>query len=783
MKGFSFVPSQQTTHAVVAAPRRLRFVLLAAIFGAWALLIMGRLVWLQVATHPFYVDLAMRQQQRTFEVAPRRGVLYDRNLHELAMTVLVDSVYGVPTEIQDKEATAKALAAVVHEDPTDSFTTPHQIAARFHASKNFAWVARKLDPATVARVKALNLKGIYLQKEFKRFYPNDALAAQVLGYVGTDDTGLGGLERHFDGDLHGVPGRMLTALDAKRHVLGSEAREPQPGDNIMLSVDENIQFMAERALDHAMEKFKALNGTVVIQDTHTGQILALAIRPTYNPNDFRHATTTLLRNHAVSDIYEPGSTFKLVTYSAALDAAGVQPTDMVDCQGGQITLFGRTIHDDASDRGMGTVTVARALEKSSDVAAVKMALKLGPERFYSYMKAFGFGDRSGVELPSETRGLLRPVKRWGAPSIGSLAIGQEVGVTPVQLVSMVSTIGNGGVYLPPHILLESSQQLRPGESLRAAPFHPGQELPQPLPEGAHRVISSLTSAKMRKMMEGIVLNGTGRAAALNGYSAAGKTGTAQKIDVATHTYSHTKYVASFAGFAPVNNPAISVAVIIDSPAGGAYHGAQVSAPVFREVAQQVLEYLGVPHDQPMSAQPEPGDLPREGTPEETGDLQAMFAEVNNLPADDPLRNGDAVRSAPAMVAADGSTHGVSPATTVAAALPPTPLLRRAPDAALHDSAPVEKAPPPANEVAAAPVTAETPAAADAAKEPATLVTDAKHRVAVPSFTGESVRQVVERAGTAGLAVQLLGTGMARDQAPAAGTMVPLGTEVVVRFAR
>ncbi len=227
---------------------------MALVFAGWAMLILIRLVWLQVATHSEYVELAARQQQRTFEVAPRRGVLYDRNLHELAMTVFVDSIYGVPTEIQDKDGTAAALARVVHTDSTDGFTTQRQIDARFHASRNFAWVARKLDPATIARVKALNLKGIYFQKEFKRFYPNNALAAQVLGYVGTDDNGLGGLERRFDHDLHGTPGRMLTALDAKRHVLGSEARQPQPGDNLMLTIDENIQFMAERALDHAMEK-------------------------------------------------------------------------------------------------------------------------------------------------------------------------------------------------------------------------------------------------------------------------------------------------------------------------------------------------------------------------------------------------------------------------------------------------------------------------------------------------------------------------------------------------
>ncbi|HZD78253.1 MAG TPA: penicillin-binding transpeptidase domain-containing protein [Acidobacteriaceae bacterium] len=751
----------------------MRFIFITLIFVGWAVLILGRLLWLQVIAHGQFVELAARQQQRTFEVAPRRGILYDRNMHELAMTVLVDSVYGVPTEIRDKNATAASLARVVHTDPTDGFTTPHQIDARFHASKNFAWVARKLDPATVARVKALNLKGIYFQKEFKRFYPNDALAAQVLGYVGTDDNGLGGLERRFDKDLHGTPGRMLTALDAKRHVLGSEAREPEPGDNLMLSIDENIQFMAERALDHAMAKYHPLNGTIVVQDTHTGQILALAMRPTYNPNDFRHATTSLLRDHAISDVYEPGSTFKLVTYSAALDAAGVQPTDMVDCQGGQITLYGRTIHDDVSDRGLGRVTIERALEKSSDVAAVKTALKLGQDRFYSYIKAFGFGSRSGIQLPSETRGLLRPVARWNATSIGYLAIGHEIAVTPIQLVTMVSTIGNGGIYLPPSILLENAKQLKPGEPMKPLPFHPEQELPDPLPSGAHRVISPLTSAKMRKMMEGVVLEGSGRPAALNGYSAAGKTGTAQKIDPISHTYSHTKHVASFAGFAPVNNPAISVAIVIDSP-NGAQYGTAVSAPIFREVAQEVLEYLGVPHDEPMQAQPAmpPVAIAEDTTPEDNGDLQAMFAEVNNLPADDPLRASDTPQAA--ALSSDGDAHGVSTTANVAPASAPTQVASNTANSGLND------VPEPAPPLPASPM----PETVSAAKpESGTLLTDEKHRVAVPSFAGASVRQVVERAGMAGLAVQLLGNGLARAQAPAAGTMVPMGTEIVVRFAR
>src|SRR6185437_645651 len=247
---------------------------------------------------------------RTFEVAPRRGMLYDRNLRELPMTVLVDSVYAVPSELGDnRENAADLLSEVVHSDPADSYTSKKRMLARFNASRNFAWVARKLDPETAKRVRELNLKGVYFQKEFKRFYPNNDLAAQVLGYVGTDDEGLGGLELEFDDDMHGTPGHMLTALDAKRHVLGSEESQPLPGENLVLTVDANIQYMAERALDAQMQKVKALHGTVVVQDPHTGQILALAISPRFNPNDSRDMKAGSLTDLAVSDVYEPGSTF------------------------------------------------------------------------------------------------------------------------------------------------------------------------------------------------------------------------------------------------------------------------------------------------------------------------------------------------------------------------------------------------------------------------------------------------------------------------------------------
>ena len=779
--------------ALTAPIRRVRFVYVATIFCLWVVFIAFRLGWLQIVRHSEFVKRAAEQQQRTFEVAPRRGVLYDRNLRELAMTVSVDSVYAEPSEIGDnREEAAALLAKIVHTDPLDHFTTQQQILARMNASRHFAWVARKLDPDTAERVRELNLKGIYFQKEFKRFYPNADLAAHVLGYVGTDDAGLGGLESEFDEELHGTPGHMLTALDAKRHALGSEESEPMPGENLVLTIDSNIQYMAERVLDEQVAKVKALHGTIVVQDPHTGQILALAVSPRFNPNDSRHLDADSLTNLAVSDIYEPGSTFKLVTYSAAIDGAGVQPTDLVDCQGGAMTMFGRTLHDDKDDH-FGVVTVKYALEKSSDVGAAKMALKVGPEKFYDYMKSFGFGERSGIELPSETRGLLRPPRKWGSTSILSLAIGQEIGVTPVQLVTMVSTIANGGTYIPPHVLLQSTDQMKGDPRLHAVPFHPETDLPSTLPDGSHRVIKSFTAAQMRSIMEGIVTEGTGKSAALNGYSSAGKTGTAEKVDPATHTYSHTKLVASFAGFAPVNNPAISVAVVIDTPSVGSGYGGIVSAPVFSELAQQVLEYLGIPHDQPLKTKQEIAQEVASVQPEDdsdhVGDLNAMFDQINSLPADDPLRQpANAAAMAQNQVAdAAQEQQEQQRAQQAAAAQSHTGALANSLSAkvlaAFHANGNTTSV---INDTSAntnQPVRTPQIQPQVQAKSNGGVVIDAGKRVAVPDFHGTDLRAAIEHAGNLGLRVQPVGSGLARDQAPAAGTMVPVGTEIVVRFSR
>jgi len=770
-----------------ALMKQRRFWLICSFFALWAVAIAVRLFLLQIVHHSDYIERAQKQQQRTFEVAPRRGILYDRNMRELAMTVQVDSIYAVPNEIDDKDkpALAQKLAAIVHVDPADAQTSENEILKRLKEGRGFAWIARRVTPEVSKRVHDLNLDGVYFQKEFQRSYPNTDIAAQVLGYVGIDDNGLGGLEQKFDTRLHGTPGQMLTAVDARRHVLGSVEHEPQPGQNLQLTIDSNIQFMAESALDHAMEKTHADNGTIVVQDVHTGQILALAIRPTFDPNDFRHTTPKLLKDHAVSDVYEPGSVFKLVTYSSALDANLAKPDEMIDCQGGKITLAGRVIHDNQGEH-LGVVPLHEALEQSSDVAAVKLALRVGPDRFYQYIRDFGFGSLTGVELPGETRGLLRPTSKWNGSSIGSLAIGQEVGVTPVQLVSMVSTIANGGTYLPPRILFTPAtapdQKSAPQQGPQ--PFRSNEELPNPLPSGAHRVISEMAAAQMRKMMEGVVLYGSGKPAQLNGYSAGGKTGTAQKIDPATHLYSKTMHIASFAGIAPVNNPAIAVAVVIDNPRSGpSYYGTAVSAPVFGDVAQQVLEYLGVPHDidvkPPKTAKEKAVDLVEDDSDADQEQVNSLFAAVNDLPADDPLRNPQPVAQPAAVPFALAANQTSAPPQVPAKPTVVNPD-SASPSAALDPKSTTPQASAPPHDGAGSTQVSAKLAAPQVSQ--VVTISDGK-KLTVPSLVGLPLRKVIEMAATAGLNVEIVGDGIAREQAPAPGTKVPNGTRIVVRFSR
>jgi cell division protein FtsI (penicillin-binding protein 3) len=711
-----------------------RLLIFGGILFCWILLIAGRLGYLQIFRYGDFVKQAARQQQRTVEVSPRRGVVYDRNGQELAMSVPVDSVFAVPSEIPDQENTAAILAKVTGADPQD-------LLAKLKSGHNFAWVARKVDGETSNRIHSLNLRGIYFQKESKRYYPKRELAAQVLGFVGTDDEGLAGIERQFEDKLRGEPGTMMISQDARRRWFGRVERQPDPGENVVLTIDEKIQYIVEKELDRAMHETGAVAGTVVVQNPRTGEILALANRPTFNPNLAREITPAVLKNHAVSDVYEPGSVFKTVTYSSALEDKLARPDEMVDCNPGFIMVGGIRIRD---SHHVGVVTLDKAYAESSDVGAVKMGLRLGPDRFYKYIRDYGFGQQTGIELPGETKGLVKPPARWSAASIGSMSIGQEVGVTPLQIVSMVSAIASDGIYTSPRIVAGVTN---PQKGYQQIVFHPANQ---------RRVISTMTAAQMRHFMEEVVLDGTARRAILDGYTSAGKTGTAQKVDPRTHTYSHTDYVGSFVGFAPVNNPALTVAVILDS-AKGLHQGGQVSAPVFKRIAEQVLAYMHVPHDvepkvdfrrQLLLAQAKDTDID-ESLPHSIGD---------RLDIPDDTQETTRPVNANAKVYRD-KKGGVMDTSFTPAAVP-----HKSTDTALTSPLP-------------------QPEHRDLPHPSGTVVLDVASGQVVPEFVGKSLRSSVQLAQQSGLELQIVGSGVAREQSPTPGTRVPTGSKVAVRFTR
>jgi cell division protein FtsI (penicillin-binding protein 3) len=719
-----------------------RLYLLSAMLLFWCMAICGRLVYLQIFRYGSFVKQAEHQQQREIPLSAKRGVIYDRAGHELAMSVLVDSAFAVPTEVKDLPTAVSLITRITGEDR-------NVVLADCRNHKTFCWVARKADDETIERIKSLNLQGIHFQKEPKRFYPARDLAAQVVGTVGMEDSGQSGIEHAFDDELRGRAGKMFISVDARRRWFSDVEKQPEPGESLVLTIDKNIQYVAEKELDQAIHDTQAIAGTVIVENPHTGEILALANRPTFNPNLRKEITPNALTNRAVSYVYEPGSTFKLVTISAALEEKLTNPDEVFDCQMGSIVYNGMRIRD---SKPHGLLPVWGVLAESSDVGSIKIALRLGEDRYYKYIRAFGFGQQTGIELPGETRGLTKPPSRWSKVSIAAISIGQEIGISPLQLAGLVSTFANDGVWVAPRIV---AGKVEPQGTPQTVAFHPA---------ASRRVISSYTAAEMRSMMQKVVLEGTGRKAILEGYTSAGKTGTGQKVDPATGAYSKTKYVGSFAGFAPLNNPQIVVAVILDS-AVGPHQGGQVAAPVFRRVAQQVLEYLHTPHDLPLApnrqlllaARAKDKDL-EEGTPDHPGEpLETADVSGDSSGAQAPLRQAHG-GPAPATTHADG--HVV--------------------DAAMRQS---EPAPAPSSDPGQAP--AQSPDMASAPpKLPATgtVVLDVEQGgIEVPSFVGKTVRGAVEAAQDAGLELEAIGSGLARQQSPPAGTHVSAGAHVTVQF--
>src|ERR1700719_36758 len=485
-----------------------RLYLMGAVFLFWCIAICGRLVYLQVFSYGQFVKQAGHQQQRAIPLAAKRGVIYDRAGHELAMSVLVDSAFAVPSEVKDLPTAVSLITRITGED--------HNVAlADCHSHKTFCWVARKGDDETIQRIKSLGLQGIHFQKEPRRFYPSCHLAAQVVGTVGMEDSGQSGIEHAFDDELRGRAGKMFISVDARRQWFSDVEKQPEPGESLVLTIDKNIQYIAEKELDQAIHDTQAIAGTVIVENPHTGESRSLATRRTFNPNLRKQITPSALTNRAVSYVYEPGSTFKLVTISAALEEKVTNPNELFDCQMGAIVYNGMRIRD---SKPHGILPVWGVLAESSDVGAIKIALRLGEDRFYKYIRAYGFGQQTGIELPGETRGLTKPPSRWSKVSIAAISMGQEIGISPIQLAGLISTFANDGVWVAPRVL---TGKVEPQGTPKTVAFHAGP---------SHRVISSETVAKMRAMMQKVVLEGTGRKAILEGYSSAGKTGTAQKVD-------------------------------------------------------------------------------------------------------------------------------------------------------------------------------------------------------------------------------------------------------------
>jgi cell division protein FtsI (penicillin-binding protein 3) len=555
-----------------------RLLIVAGVALFWTAAIVGRLGYLQLVRHSDYLARAQRQQQRTIEITPQRGVIYDRGMHPLAMSVPVKSAFAVPAEIGDESLAAHLLSGIVNV-PRDV------LEERFKSSRSFAWVSRKLPPEKVEAVSALNLKGIYFQDENQRFYPKRDLAAHVLGFVDPDEHGLGGIESELDKQIRGKSEKIIVMADARQRWFdGSEARRER-GANIVLTLDEKIQYIAQRELAAAIATTHAQAGSVIVMNPNNGEILALANWPWFNPNAATTVTAESRMNRSVSAVYEPGSTFKLITLAAAFDQNVVTAGQVFDCEHGSIIVSGHRIHD---HKPFGLLSVAEILAKSSDVGAIKVAGLVGAPKFYEYIRAFGFGSPTGVDMPGESRGMLHKVENWSGISMASISMGQEVAVTPIQLITAVSAIANGGTLYRPHVISE----LRRGSTVLPATGILTTLEPR-------RVIRPETAATLRKLMEGVVLDGTATRARLDGWTAAGKTGSAQKIDPNTGRYSPSQLIASFTGFAPINNPAVTILVSLDSPVG-LREGGQVAAPVFKRIAEQVLPYLDVPRDVPLN---------------------------------------------------------------------------------------------------------------------------------------------------------------------------------------
>jgi cell division protein FtsI (penicillin-binding protein 3) len=554
----------------------------------WTGLIFGRLVFLQVIHHDDLLKQAQQQQQRTREIPALRGTIFDRTGQPLAKSMPTESVCVNPQKIPDPGMAADILSRVLDLNRGKLFEKIQTASMR---RSGFLWIKRKILSDEAERLRSLNLDWVEFRPEVRRFYPHHTLAAHALGSVGItdpDDTiehGNAGIEASFEEDLAGVPGLSRVYTDVKQNPYDAVvARKPETGADLTLTIDANLQYEAERQLDKAVHSSHAKTGSIIAMNPYTGEVLAIANYPTYDPNNPPSAgePENARSNLAITTPFEPGSVFKTITLSAALETTRLRPDTMINCGNGSINLFGRVIHDHKS---YSALSMADVLAHSSNIGAIQIGLKVGDNTMYKYVRKFGFGRKTGIDLPGESAGLVRHVEQWTPSSIGSVAMGHEISTTSIQLAIAGAALANGGMQVKPQLVLA---RRKPGEAEEKMSFD------KPV-----RIIRPETAIQMRQMMEGVVLRGTGKGLAnLRGYTSGGKTGSAQIYDLKAHVYTHS-YNASFLGFAPVANPQIVIAVTLNGTTGGtAGYGGPVAAPVFRDVAMTALRMLDVPKDLP-----------------------------------------------------------------------------------------------------------------------------------------------------------------------------------------
>jgi cell division protein FtsI (penicillin-binding protein 3) len=688
---------------------------LARVAFLWAALIAGRLIQLQVIQHAHYAQLAHQQQQRVEEIKAPRGAILDRYGQRLAMSLPAESVVVDPLRVPDLSVAADILSSILALDRRELLA---RLKTAADDSRGFLWVKRKITREEAARLRGLGLDWIEFRTESERFYPNRSLAAHVIGSVDFQEDGNGGVEQSLNDRLAGHAGQMLVTEDVQRRGFASQMQNPpEPGQDVRLTIDSRIQFVAEQELARMVAAHHARSGSLVAMDPRTGDIFAMANVPTFDPNEPPKPRKIGAReNLAVSAPFEPGSVYKVITLSSALETTRLRPESMINCGNGSINLFGRVIHDHSR---YAALSMEDVLARSSNIGAINIGLQVGDKNLYQYIRRFGFGKKTGVPLPGESSGMVRPLRVWQKSSIGSVAMGHEIGVTALQLAQACTVIASGGFLLKPRLLMDAPKS-------------------DPI-----RVLKPETAITMRRMMEGVVLKpyGTGhKYARLVGYTSAGKTGTAQIYDNRIHQYTHL-YNASFMGFAPVTNPRIVVVVTINGTEGTVGYGGPTSAPVFREVAAAGLRVMDVPKDLP------------EMVPDETNSADENDVAIADLGSSIPP---PLVQAEDAVAADDRPAASANNAVDQRLFLAKTLLAKTLPE----KTGSAEQAP-----------ASHHPAANDLAGP------------LVPNFQGKTVRRVIEQAAALGIPVEFTGSGVARAQVPEPGAILPAGRWVRVQFGR